>query len=548
MSHNIGRQEEDKTMMIVNPNSFRVTSTVLRLRQRLASPISYSYSAAASTRRWMSSNSSSSTIIRVAIVGSGPSGCYTAKYLQSCSTPDNKLSIDILERLPTPFGLVRSGVAPDHPEVKNAQNDFSQLFDDNNNKNNGQHISFYGNVTVGKDVALHELRQLYDIVVLAYGCESDRKLGITGEDTVSGVLSAREFVAWYNGHPEFNHIGAIVSKALGDKPEEADVVVIGHGNVALDCARVLAKGSPGLVDTDISANALPVLGGGVKSTTVVGRRGHVQGAFTIKELRELIKLDEEGYKTSFLVSQDELNLGATESSLKELEAPNGRPRKRIDKLLRRDAATTPNANNPKQVALRFLMNPVSFVANEQDPSTLGAVICERTKLEGEAGQQVCVGTGELESIPAQLALVSVGYKGVAVPGLEDELFDSKRGIVVNTHGKVMNASNGLGGLYVSGWLKRGPSGIIGTNIADAKDTVASIVKDLENHVPKKEGSSTTLLSDLLKERQVRVVDWKAYQRIDAVETNPERKRSASQPREKIPTHEELLEAAFGSDS
>ena len=220
-----------------------------------------------STRRWQS--------VKVAIVGSGPSGCYTAKYLLS-ALEKSKVHIHVLERLPTPFGLVRSGVAPDHPEVKNVQNDFTALFKDN------PMIEFLGNVTVGRDVSLKELRELYDVVVLAYGCESDRKLAIPGEETLAGVLSAREFVAWYNGHPDYVHVGQAVADALGDTPETAEVVVIGQGNVALDCARILAKGTAGLYDTDIAAHSLPILKEGVKCTSIVGRRGHIQGAFTIK--------------------------------------------------------------------------------------------------------------------------------------------------------------------------------------------------------------------------------------------------------------------------
>lgn len=208
-------------------------------------------------------------------MGSGPSGCYTAKYLLSTSRIERDVSIDVFERLPTPFGLVRSGVAPDHPEVKNVQNDFSALFE--NDK-----ISFFGNVCIGKDISLDELRQLYDVVVLAFGCESDRKLGIPGEETLKGVLCAREFVAWYNGHPDFGHVGQIVKEALGDDPSESEVAVIGQGNVALDCARILAKGRSGLNDTDIASDALEVIGDGIKRTVVLGRRGHVQGAFTIK--------------------------------------------------------------------------------------------------------------------------------------------------------------------------------------------------------------------------------------------------------------------------
>ena len=230
------------------------------------------------------SSSPSDRCYSIAIVGTGPSGCYTAKYLLSTFDKRENVSckIDMLERLPTPYGLVRYGVAPDHPEVKNVENDFAALFE-----NQPDRMKFWGNVHVGDQeagVSVEELRQIYDVVVLAYGCESDRKLSLPGEEHLSGILSAREFVAWYNGHPHFEHIGEKVAQALGGSAagDKSEVVVIGQGNVALDCARILGKGSKGLRDTDIASRALPVIGGGVPIVTVVGRRGHVQGAFTIK--------------------------------------------------------------------------------------------------------------------------------------------------------------------------------------------------------------------------------------------------------------------------
>ena len=299
---------------------------------------------------------------KVAIVGSGPSGCYTAKYLVSAlvkhqqqqgeSTDDaHVLQVDILERLPTPYGLVRYGVAPDHAHVKNVQNDFDALFDDSGkNSNNGSNrssiIHFFGNVEVGVDVSIAELRERYDAVVMAYGCQADRRLPcLPGqEEFASSILSAREFVAWYNGHPDFVHIGERVARALkvpadatlsatsmDDVRHARRVVVIGQGNVALDCARILLKGSRHLYDTDIASHSLGVLGGGVGHVSVVGRRGHVQGAFTIKELRELTKLQEDGFEASFHVRREELDLGMTEASQQELDA--GRPKKRIHKLL-----------------------------------------------------------------------------------------------------------------------------------------------------------------------------------------------------------------------
>lgn len=286
---------------------------------------------------------------KIAIVGSGPSGCYTAKYLhsslekkkkdpQSTGSAIEDYSIDIIERLPTPYGLVRYGVAPDHPEVKNVQNDFDTLFDQ-------KHVSFFGNVHVGRDVSLAELREMYDAVVLAYGCESDRKLSIPGSDTLQGIVSAREFVAWYNGHPDYDHVGPSVARALGVEAKEmgtsgirqASVVVVGQGNVALDCARILAKGRKGLQDTDIVNRALDVLGDGVADIHIIGRRGHIQGAFTIKELRELTKLNED-FNVDFIVRKDELELGMTAASHEELAGPEGRPKKRIDKLLQDAAA------------------------------------------------------------------------------------------------------------------------------------------------------------------------------------------------------------------
>lgn len=266
-------------------------------------------------RRHSSTSSASKPRLNAVIVGAGPSGFYTAKYLSSAvskliakddetdpsensssAEPFNfsGIDIDIVERLPTPYGLVRYGVAPDHPEVKNVENDFASVTEAHaaNRSDNGDvpcTISYFGNVDVGHDISLQQLSSLYHIVVLAYGCQSDRNLGIPGLD-LQGVLSARQFVNWYNGHPEFGYIGDIVRNCLWPNAvtnktnavSKAQVVVIGNGNVALDCARVLAKGARGLASTDTPSTVLDVLGEGVKKVTVAGRRGHIQGAFTIK--------------------------------------------------------------------------------------------------------------------------------------------------------------------------------------------------------------------------------------------------------------------------
>lgn len=494
--------------------------------------------------------------ISVSIVGSGPSGCYTAKYLNMALKKNGEklgidgVDIDMIESLPTPFGLVRSGVAPDHPEVKNVENDFSALFESTSDETS---IQLWGNVHVGKDISLAELRSLYDVVILAYGCESNKKLGIEGEDSLKGILSAREFVAWYNGHPDYVHIGNQIHELISD-PENSQVVVIGQGNVALDCARILAKGSNGLYDTDIAKHSLPLLQNGVKTTTVLGRRGHVQGAFTIKELRELTKLETEGHGTSFIVNKEDLDKGMTPASEEELNGAGGRPKTRIDKLLR-DAALKSENNETslaKEIRLRFLLNPVCFQPDPQNPEKIGSIICEKTELKGTAGKQYAVSTGQTEEIPTNMVLLSIGYKGIPLPDMDSEFFDSNKGIVKNVNGKVGSMNVFEDGLYVSGWLKRGPSGIIGTNIGDSKDTVSTILSDLttkekwlkrkkNNHIPMgRQG-----LDDLLRKRDVQVVDWEAYKTINNYEKDPSRLRSEVQPREKIVDVHEMLKISLG---
>jgi len=305
--------------------------------------------------------------------------------------------------------------------------------------------------------------------------------------------------------------------------------------VALDCARVLAKGGRGLHDTDLAARALPVLKDGIEKTSVVGRRGHLQGAFTIKELRELVNLYKDGHDASFRVSQEELDLGNTSSSKEELGSRASRPKIRIDKLLR-DAAAKREEGASKEVSLRFLLNPLEFLPSSEDSSRVGGVRLERTELQGGAFKQVAVGTGEVETLEADLVLVSIGYQSLPLPEM-GAAFDRARGRARHVNGRVSE------GLYVSGWLKRGPSGIIGTNIGDARDTVETIVGDLEGSrggdaVSAPEAQEKLL--HLLRGRGVTVVDWDSYKRIDDAEKSPDRLRSESQPREKIVSIPEML--------
>ncbi|KAJ8611800.1 hypothetical protein CTAYLR_008588 [Chrysophaeum taylorii] len=326
----------------------------------------------------------------------------------------------MFEKWPTPFGLVRFGVAPDHPEVKAVTSDFHKV---------AENIKFYGNTEVGRDVSLDALRDAYDGVVIACGASVERKLRIPGEN-LEGVFHARKFVGWYNGEPLQNV----------EMPQNPDVVIIGHGNVALDCARVLKTD---LSNTDASRSAVPKLGT-ANRVSVVGRRGATQAAFTIKELREIAPI----------TGLDRSEFGDTEASLRELEI--SKPKKRKRELL--------ESLQGSEIRLRFLLKPVEF----RGKGRVESVLFEKCELEGEPGRQIAVGAGTFEEIPANLVLCAIGYLS-NVPGF---------GIVPrldHVGGRVVGHPR----LYCAGWCKRGPSGIVGTNVADAKETVASILEDLE---------------------------------------------------------------------
>jgi NADPH-dependent glutamate synthase beta subunit-like oxidoreductase len=401
---------------------------------------------------------------------------------------------------------------------------------------------FIGNCRLGRDVSAVELQERYDGVVLAYGAQEDRHLGLPGE-SLRNVLAAREFVAWFNGHPDY----ASLAPAL----DVEDVVVIGQGNVALDCARVLAKSVDELRTTDIAAPALAALASSrVKRVHVVGRRGAVQAAFTMKELRELTKLA----VADLRVSPAEIAAGLTPASKEEIATT--RSKARMTQLLEHVAAAEAATAAPKarRLDLRFLASPTAFEPSAADPGAVGAVRFDVMRLEGPAGSQAAVPTGESTTIPAGLVLRAIGYKSVPVPGVP---FDSKRCVVPSVAGRVtQSASPGAAvvpRLYVAGWLKRGPTGIIGSNIPDAHETVAAVVSDLGladggAGVPSKAppgGGAGSALLDLLASRGLSVgrelVDWPGVLRIDAAETAAG--APLGKPREKFVTRDALLAAA-----
>ena len=489
---------------------------------------------AASLRRAASSASPSSAAPRsVAVVGSGPSGFYTAKYLLK---EDPLLRVDVLDILPSPFGLVRSGVAPDHPEVKQVTNDFEAVAAEH-----AARFSFLGNVAVGKDVSVAELRERYAAVVLAYGAASDRAMGLEGEASLRNVFSARAFVNWYNGHPDFVHFRPNL--------DCEDVVIVGQGNVAVDCARILAKTVDELKATDIARHALEALAKSkVRRVHVVGRRGHVQAAFTMKELREVTRLED----AACVVHAGELARGRAGASAQELEAQ--RARKRMDALLAEVAAAAAaragagagagEAAKRRELVLRFLLSPSRLVADAADATAVGAVEFDVTRLEGAAEKQSAVATGEKEVIRAGMVLRSIGYKSEPRAGVP---FDARRSVVPNEQGRVVRAAGAVErerGLYVSGWLKRGPSGIIGTNITDARETVACVLADQSAGELGAGTGGGAALRALLAARgkpAARLVEWPAWMRVDAEERR--RGEAAGKSREKVVDVAEAIRVA-----
>uniref|UniRef100_A0A8C4DV00 NADPH:adrenodoxin oxidoreductase, mitochondrial n=1 Tax=Dicentrarchus labrax TaxID=13489 RepID=A0A8C4DV00_DICLA len=449
---------------------------------------------------------------KVCIVGSGPAGFYTAQHLIK-ARPD--VDVDIYERLPVPFGLVRFGVAPDHPEVKNVINTFTQT---------AKHTccSFYGNVTVGKDVSVGELQQAYHAVVLSYGAEGNRSMGVPGED-LAGVYSAKDFVGWYNGLPSCQELSPDLSCETA--------VILGQGNVALDVARILLSPIDILKKTDITQPALEALAEShVRRVLIVGRRGPVQIACTIKELREMVNLPDTRPE---MVAAD---FEGVKDAVKDLP----RPRKRLTELMLKTAMEIPGEkeqerrNNASRVwSFRFFRSPIEIMADPDNKRTAGIRLAVN-KLEGSGDGARAVLTGEVEDVSCGLVISSIGYKSLPIdPSVP---FDSSKAIVPNSMGRVQQAA----GLYCSGWLKTGPTGVIATTMNNSFDTARSLVEDMDSGTldisAAKPGSQS--ISGLLEKRGVKPVIFSDWEKIDSVEMS--RGEAAGKPREKLLTVEEML--------
>ncbi|MEU9286080.1 FAD-dependent oxidoreductase [Streptomyces sp. NPDC048275] len=423
-------------------------------------------------------------MLHVAVVGSGPSGVYTAQSLVQSGLPG--IRVDVLDRLPCPYGLVRYGVAPDHEKIKSLQNNLRAVLED-------ERVRFLGGVQVGPGgLSPARLRELYHAVVYCVGAATDRRLGVPGEE-LRGSWSATEFVSWYSAHPDSAADGFV----LGAR----SAVVIGVGNVAVDVTRMLARGSAELSPTDIPQAALTALASSkVTDISMVGRRGPSQARFTTKELRELGALPD----TEVVVDPEELALDP------EYVDPSALPaaQRRNVEVLRGWAATPTPRDRARRIRLRFFLRPVELLADGGGGERVGAVRFERTAPDGRGG---VTGTGRYEDIEAQLVLRSVGYRGVPLEGLP---FDPEHGTVPHLAGRVLRDGAIAPGEYVAGWIKRGPTGVIGTNRPCAKETVTSLLEDARELV-RREVPEDPLAA--LRAAGSAPVEWAGWQAIERAE-------------------------------
>jgi ferredoxin--NADP+ reductase len=447
---------------------------------------------------------------RAAVIGAGPSGFYAADQLLK-----EGVSVDLFDALPTPYGLVRAGVAPDHPKIKSVTRMYERT---------AQHpgFRFFGGVEVGGDVAAGELLERYHAVVYAIGTPTANRLGIPGDDR-PGSVAATQFVAWYNGHP-------------GHADEAFDLscsraVVIGNGNVAIDVARMLVLGADELASTDTADHAIAAFAAAsVTEVVIVGRRGPAQAAFTNPELRELGELP----RADVVVDPADLELDAASAAW--LESDDASPTARRNVAILRELAARPPAGRSHRVALRFCRSPVEVLGDGDGPVT--GLRVERNRLDPDARGGVCaVATGEHEVIPCGLVIRSIGYRGRPLPGVP---FDERRGLIRNAGGRVCEEDGTpRPGEYAVGWIKRGPSGVIGTNKKCATDTVGAVLDDLA--AGRLDEPPAGADEAWLRARVPALVTWRGWEAIDGHERGLG--APAGRPRIKLVRVPEMLAVA-----
>jgi ferredoxin--NADP+ reductase len=454
----------------------------------------------------------------VAVIGAGPAGFYATEHI--LRHEGTVAEVDLFDRLPTPYGLVRGGVAPDHPKIKSVIRVYEKTA-----ARDG--FRFFGNVKVGEDISVEDLERHYHAIVYSFGSETDRHLGIPGEE-LPGSHAATAFVGWYNGHPDYAELEFDLSC------ERA--VVIGNGNVATDVARMLALTEAELRETDTADHAIePLVNSNVREILILGRRGPAQVAFTNPELRELGEMKD----ADVIVDPAQMELDPLSRAYLESEAANITARKNVE-ILTEFSERQPQGKR-KRIVLRFLASPVEV----KGVGKCQSLVIGRNELVERDGAIRAQDTGEREEIECGLVLRSVGYTGIPIEGIP---FDERRGTILNRGGRVLD-SHDAGhrlGHFAAGWIKRGPSGVIGTNKKDAQETVDHLVEDVEaGKVLAPEAPDPAAIESLLSEREVRFISFPAWQAIDQAEVA--RGEPHGRPRVKFCSVEEMLEAARDAD-
>ena len=452
--------------------------------------------------------------LRAAIVGAGPSGFYAAGQLLAVGDPE--FAVDLYDRLPTPYGLVRSGVAPDHPKIKSVTRAYDKT-------TAHERFRFFGHVELGSDITRRQLLDHYHVVLYTLGCSIDRRLGIPGE-ALLGSHAATEFVAWYNGHPD--HSGLEVDL------QATQVVVVGAGNVAIDVARMLALAPSELAVTDTADHAIEVLqASSIEEITILARRGPLQAAFTNPELLEMGVLE----RADLEVVGGELD----ELSAVALAEADKTRRRNVEIL--QEYAARPKTGKPITVRFRFLASPVELLGDENG-KVRGVKIERNAIVARDDGSLAARGSGTFDEIPAQLVFRSIGYTGLPVGDIP---FDERRGLIRNEGGRVTDPDGTHHvGEYVSGWIKRGPSGVIGTNKKDSQDTVTKILEDVATGRINEPDSDD--IEALIATHAPEAVTWEGWRAIDAIETAAGGESAPARPRVKLTDWDALRDAASSS--
>lgn len=463
----------------------------------------------------MEENKNNDVTIRAAIIGSGPAGFYAADHL--LKQKDFNCEVDVFDRLPTPHGLVRSGVAPDHQKIKSVTRVYDKI---------ASHPSFrfFGHVEYGKHITLEDLKRHYHVIIFATGAQTDRKLNIPGED-LTGSHTATEFVAWYNGHPDYRDLEFDLS--------QKSVAIIGVGNVAVDVARILCRTIEELRETDIADYALSALEKSkVRDVHMLGRRGPMQAAFTNPEVRELGKL----LDAQVVTLPEEIELD--EFTLESLET--NKDQTAINKLeILKSYAEHDPGEKTRRLHIRFLVSPVEIIGDEN--GRVKAIRLVRNELyKSEDGSIRSRPTDKYEEIDVGLVFRSVGYRGVALPGVP---FHERWGVINNEKGRVLDPETRehVQGLYAAGWIKRGPTGVIGTNKQDSAETVKCIAEDVKNgniNTPSEHDSET--IEKLIKKIQPDYVTYDDWLKLNKLEM--EKGEAEGRPRVKYTTVSEMLKA------